>query len=42
MLDLWNNGEIPELAAFSVLVAAGASVLGMAFMRVSVKHRFTA
>jgi iron(III) transport system permease protein len=42
ILDLWNNGEIPELAAFSVLVAAGATVLGMAFMRLSVKHRFTA
>ena len=42
ILDLWNNGEIPELAAFSILVAAGATVLGMAFMRLSVKHRFTA
>jgi iron(III) transport system permease protein len=42
ILDLWNNGEIPELAAFSVLVAAGATALGMAFMRLSVKHRFTA
>jgi iron(III) transport system permease protein len=42
ILDLWNNGEIPELAAFSVVVAAGATVLGMAFMRLSVKHRFTA
>jgi iron(III) transport system permease protein len=42
ILDLWNNGEIPELAAFSVLVAAGATVLGVVFMRLSVKHRFTA
>ena len=42
ILDLWNNGEIPELAAFSVLVATGATVLGVAFMRLTVKHRFTA
>jgi iron(III) transport system permease protein len=30
ILDLWNNGEIPEFAAFSVLVAAGTTVLGSA------------
>jgi ABC-type Fe3+ transport system permease subunit len=42
ILDLWNNGEIPELAALSVLVATGATLLGMVFMRLSVKHRFTA
>jgi iron(III) transport system permease protein len=42
ILDLWNNGEIPELAAFSVIVAAGATILGVVFMRLSLKHRFTA
>jgi iron(III) transport system permease protein len=42
ILDLWNNGEIPELAALSVPVATGATLLGMAFMRLSLKHRFTA
>jgi len=41
ILDLWNNGEIPELAALSVPVATGATLLGMVFMRLRVKHRFT-
>jgi iron(III) transport system permease protein len=39
ILDLWNNGEVPQLAALSVLVAAGAAVLGIAFMRLTAAHR---
>ena len=42
ILDLWNNGEVPQLAALSVLIAAGATVLGLIFMRLAVRHRFTA
>jgi iron(III) transport system permease protein len=42
ILDLWNNGEVPPLAALSVLIAAGATVLGLLFMRLSTRHRFTA
>jgi ABC-type Fe3+ transport system permease subunit len=33
ILDLWNNGEIPRLAALSILVATGVSALGVVFMR---------
>jgi iron(III) transport system permease protein len=33
ILDLWNNGEIPRLAALSVLVAGGVSGIGVVFMR---------
>jgi iron(III) transport system permease protein len=32
ILDLWNNGEVPELAALAVLMAAGVTVLGVALM----------
>jgi iron(III) transport system permease protein len=32
ILDLWNNGEVPELAALAVLVAAGATLLGLVLM----------
>jgi iron(III) transport system permease protein len=39
ILDLWNNGEVPQLAALSVLVAAGAAVLGLAFMKLTATHR---
>jgi iron(III) transport system permease protein len=42
ILDLWNNGEVPQLAALSVLIAAGATALGLAFMALSVRHRFGA
>ena len=35
ILDLWNNGEVPELAALAVLMAAGVAVLGVALMWVS-------
>jgi iron(III) transport system permease protein len=29
ILDLWNNGEVPELAALAVLMAAGVTALGL-------------
>ena len=35
ILDLWNNGEVPELAALSVLMAAGVTALGVVLMWVS-------
>ena len=38
ILDLWNNGEVPQLAALSVLVAGGAAVLGLAFMKLTATH----
>lgn len=37
ILDLWNNGEIPALAALSSLIAIGAALLGLAYMRLSRK-----
>lgn len=40
MLDLWNNGELPQLAALSMIVVAGATLLGLVFMRLGAKHRF--
>ena len=42
ILDLWNNGEVPQLAALSVVVAAGAAVFGLVFMKVSATHRLSA
>ena len=39
ILDLWNNGEVPQLAALSVLVAAGAALLGLVLMRLSAANR---
>jgi iron(III) transport system permease protein len=32
ILDLWNNGEVPELAALAVLLAAGVTALGVLLM----------
>jgi iron(III) transport system permease protein len=32
ILDLWNNGEVPELAALAVLMAGGVTALGAALM----------
>lgn len=40
ILDLWDNGEVPELAALSVLLAAGVTVLGLIFMRLSRRFQF--
>lgn len=33
ILDLWNNGEIPRLAALSMLVAGCVTAIGLLFMR---------
>ena len=35
ILDLWNNGEVPELAALAIVLAAGVTVLGVSMMRLS-------
>ena len=35
ILDLWNNGEVPELAALAVLLAAGVTGLGVLLMWLS-------
>ena len=35
ILDLWNNGEVPELAALAVLLAAGVTALGVLLMWLS-------
>jgi iron(III) transport system permease protein len=42
ILDLWNNGEVSQLAALSVIIAAGGAVLGFVFMRLSQRHGFKA
>ena len=42
ILDLWNNGEVPQLASLSVLIAVGATALGLVFMALSARHRFAA
>jgi iron(III) transport system permease protein len=35
ILDLWNNGEVPELAALAVLLAGGVTALGVLLMWLS-------
>lgn len=35
ILDLWNNGELPQLAALSIVVAGLGTALGVVFMRLS-------
>jgi iron(III) transport system permease protein len=40
ILDLWNNGEVPQLAALSVLIAAAMALLGVVFMRLSLRHNY--
>lgn len=40
ILDLWDNGEVPELAALSVLLALVVTILGIVFMRLSRRHQF--
>jgi ABC-type Fe3+ transport system permease subunit len=42
ILDLWNNGEVPQLASLSVLIAAGATALGLVFMALGTRYRFAA
>ena len=40
ILDLWDNGEIPELGALSVTLAIGVTILGVFFMRLTQKHNY--
>jgi iron(III) transport system permease protein len=40
ILDLWNNGEVPQLAALSILIVAGVAVLGAVFMRLATRHNY--
>jgi iron(III) transport system permease protein len=40
MLDLWNNGEVPQVAALSVIIAAVMTALGAAFMKLSTRHNY--
>jgi iron(III) transport system permease protein len=40
ILDLWDNGEVPQLAALSVLIAAAMTLLGALFMRLATRHGF--
>jgi iron(III) transport system permease protein len=40
ILDLWNNGEVPQLAALSILIAAGMALLGALFMRLAIRQGF--
>lgn len=38
MLDLWNNGELPQLAALSIIVALLSTLLGVVFMQLSLRQ----
>jgi iron(III) transport system permease protein len=40
ILDLWNNGEVPQLAALSILIAAAMTTLGVVFMRLSTRYNY--
>jgi iron(III) transport system permease protein len=40
ILSLWDNGEIPQLAALSILIAVGMAALGVTFMRLSTRHNY--
>jgi iron(III) transport system permease protein len=40
ILDLWDNGEVPELAALSVVLAIGVTILGLVFMRLSRRYQY--
>jgi iron(III) transport system permease protein len=40
ILDLWNNGEVPQLAALSILIVAAMALLGVVFMRLSLRHNY--
>jgi iron(III) transport system permease protein len=42
ILDLWNNGEVPALAALSTLIALGVATLGLVYMRLSQRNDFRA
>ena len=38
ILDLWNEGKVPEVGALSILLALAAAVLGFAFMHLSRRY----
>ena len=38
ILDLWNEGKVPEVGALSVLLALTATLLGWTFMRLSRRY----
>jgi iron(III) transport system permease protein len=40
ILDLWNNGEVPQLAALSIIIVAGVTVLGVIFMKLATRHNY--
>jgi iron(III) transport system permease protein len=40
ILNLWDNGEVPQLAALSVLIVAGVTVLGVVFMKLATRHNY--
>jgi iron(III) transport system permease protein len=40
ILNLWDNGEVPQLAALSILIVAGVTVLGVIFMRLATRHNY--
>ena len=40
ILNLWDNGEVPQLAALSILIVAGVTVLGVIFMRLAMRHDY--
>ena len=40
MLDLWNNGEVPQVAALSIIIAVMMTALGAAFMKLSTRHNY--
>jgi ABC-type Fe3+ transport system permease subunit len=38
ILDLWNDGKVPEVGALSVLLALTATALGWMFMRLTRRY----
>ena len=42
ILDLWNNGEVPQLAAMSIVIAGAVTMFGILFMKLSTRYGFKA
>jgi iron(III) transport system permease protein len=40
ILSLWDNGEVPQLAALSILIAVAVAALAVLFMRLSTRHNY--
>ncbi len=40
ILSLWDNGEVPQLAALSIIIAAVMTGLGAIFMKLSTRHNY--